>query len=80
MMRKAALLGLTAVCCLMATTVFAEDVFATKNGKKYHEETCKFIQGKNAHKVELSDAEKKGLKPCGACHKEAMETKEIKKK
>ena len=78
----------TAIVCFMflsmATVVFAEDVFKTKNGKKYHTATCPLIQNKNPQKIELSEALEKGLKPCSKCFKDEAalksETKKVAKK
>lgn len=47
-----------------------EVVYATKRGKKYHKETCPFIQNRDTVSMSVKDAEAKGLKPCGRCHKE----------
>ncbi|MFC1594285.1 hypothetical protein ACFL38_03055 [Candidatus Omnitrophota bacterium] len=56
------------VAFLAATSVaFAEDVYATKKGKKYHKEDCRFIKNRDAQKVNIEDAQAKGLMPCGRC-------------
>ena len=73
-----------AVCFMflsMATVVFAEDVFKTKNGKKYHAENCPLIQNKGAEKIALNEAVEKGLTPCSKCFKEeaSLKSKETKK-
>ena len=74
--------------CLFATTfltmsilVMAEpkafaaspdEVFVTKNGKKYHKENCTFIKNKNAQKIAKKDGVQKGLQPCPRCFKEDL--------
>ena len=59
----------------MATVVFAEDVFKTKNGKKYHSENCPLIQKRNPQKIDLNEAVEKGLKPCSKCFKDQAAVK-----
>ncbi|MBL7130488.1 MAG: hypothetical protein ISS45_03660 [Candidatus Omnitrophica bacterium] len=57
---------------LSATTfVFAEDVYITKRGKKYHKQDCPLIANKDAQKVNLEEAKAKGLEPCKRCFKSA---------
>ena len=48
----------------------SQEVYATKNGKKYHKADCPFIHGKNAGKVSKKDALGKKLAPCPKCFKE----------
>ena len=62
---------LTAVMVLSSSAVFADTVYATKNGKKYHHADCKLIQKKSPAAVSLEEAQTKGLKPCGRCYKES---------
>ncbi len=56
---------------LATTSAFADTVYATKNGKKYHQADCSFIQKKSPAAIAMEDAQKKGLKPCGKCFKES---------
>jgi len=46
---------------------FAEEVYVTKNGKKYHSADCIFIKDRAVQKISKEEAMKKGLKPCGKC-------------
>ncbi|MFA5088124.1 MAG: hypothetical protein WC552_03715 [Candidatus Omnitrophota bacterium] len=70
MSKRIVMLGL-AVCFLMTTALaFAEDVYVTKRGKKYHKEDCRFIKGKEVQKIDKQEALQKGLVPCGKCFKE----------
>ena len=59
------------ILCLtfLATTsfVFAEDVYVTKQGKKYHKSDCRFIKNRDSQKIDIEDAKAKGLEPCGRC-------------
>ncbi|MFC1645637.1 hypothetical protein ACFL2Y_00445 [Candidatus Omnitrophota bacterium] len=47
-----------------------EVVYVTRRGKKYHKETCPFIKNRETVSTSPKEAEEKGLKPCGRCHKE----------
>ena len=53
---------------ILSNAAFAESVFATKNGKKYHKQDCVFIKDRNASEIDDKDAIAKGLKPCGKCY------------
>ncbi len=59
---------------LTSLPAFAETVYATKNGKKYHQAECKFLTKSSPMTIALAEAQKKGLKPCGACFKETAKT------
>ncbi len=80
MMRKLLMAGLLMAFLTTATTVFAEEVYATKNGKKYHKEACRLIKNKNPHKIDIAEALKKGLKPCGLCFKDQLSLKKNQEK
>ena len=63
----------TCICVMFlaaGTMAFAEDVYVTKRGKKYHKETCSLIKNKNARAISKEEALEKGLKPCRRCFKE----------
>ena len=51
----------------MTAFVYAEDVYITKNGKKFHKEVCRFTQNKQVSKIDMAEALAKGLKPCQKC-------------
>ena len=69
MIKKVMLMGLV-MTMLTATAVFAEDVYATHNGKKYHKESCRLIKNKKPQKIDKAEAIKKGLTPCNSCFKQ----------
>jgi hypothetical protein len=62
---------LIGVMMMASTTAFAETVYATKNGKKYHHADCPLIEKKSPAAISMEDAQKKGLKPCGKCFKDS---------
>ena len=58
---------------------FAEIVYKTPRGKRYHKKECKLIRKKEKLvEIDKEAAEEKGLKPCRVCFKK--ELKESKKK
>lgn len=64
---------------LMAHFASAQTVYVTENGKKYHKKNCTLVnEGKKG--IELSEAKKKGLEPCGVCKPDAVESPADKKK
>ena len=63
---------------------FAEDVYVTKNGKKYHAEICRLIEKKNPAAMDKEQALGKGLELCKLCLKNAskkieQQVKKVKK-
>ena len=69
----AALVASSAIVSLCA----AEDVFVTKNGKKFHNAESRFIKGKETTKLTLEDAQAKGYEPSKAYldYKKSLEAK-----
>ena len=75
-MNRKMMIGILALVVLSVSSLsFAAEVYATKNGKKYHKIDCEFIKDRNAVKIDDSQAVKKGLKPCGACFKDQQAMK-----
>lgn len=58
----AMLLGLV-ISSISVTAAFAEFVYATKNGKKYHHVDSRFSKVKSAEKITIEEAEERGLEP-----------------
>lgn len=69
MMKKAIATMMCVVFLSVAASAFAETVYRTKNGKRYHKEDCRLIQNKNPQEIDLKEAMEKGLTPCGKCFK-----------
>ena len=55
-MIKRLLLTVLAVM-ILTTAAFAEDVYVTKRGKKYHKEGSHYIKGKEVEKITREEAE-----------------------
>ncbi len=61
---------IVATLCLaifMPVVLFAEDVYVTKQGTKYHSENCPLIAKRDKEKITLEDANAKGLTRCAKC-------------
>ncbi|MGE3982086.1 MAG: hypothetical protein AB7F70_11730 [Candidatus Omnitrophota bacterium] len=56
-------LGLLVGMMVLTQAVFAEDVYITKNGKKYHKKDSRFIKGKEVEKLTVEEAEARGYEP-----------------
>lgn len=69
-MKKLLVLGLCMTFLAMSSLAFAEDVFVTKRGKKYHQEICRVIQKSKVTAIDELEAEEKGYEPCKRCFKE----------
>jgi len=71
MVRKLVLAGMLIMFLSATTCVFAEDVFMTQRGKKYHKEICRLVKNKdNISKLEKEEAVEEGYGPCKRCFKE----------
>lgn len=65
--RKLIITGLCLLFLAANTLAFAEDVFVTANGQKYHKEDCRFIKGKKTEKLDKEQAIQQGYVPCQKC-------------
>lgn len=45
----------------------SDEVSITKSGAKYHTADCQLIKSRDKNSVSLSEAQAKGLEPCGRC-------------
>jgi len=63
---KKQLLFLTVIFSLLFSNVFSQTVYVTKTGKKYHKETCRYLN-KSSYSINLSDAIAKGYDACNVC-------------
>ncbi|HOX54039.1 MAG: hypothetical protein PHI86_05210 [Candidatus Omnitrophica bacterium] len=67
MLKKLASLILCLVFLTTASAAFAEDVYVTKQGTKYHKQDCRFIKNRDTQAIDIENAKAKGLEPCGRC-------------
>lgn len=72
MLKRIVLYGLCAAVLTTAGWVYAQDVYVTKNGKKYHKAECRLIQKKNPEAITLDEAKTSGLEPCRKCYKDEL--------
>lgn len=63
---KKQLLFLTLIFTLLIGNVFAQTVYVTKTGKKYHADGCRYLS-KSSYSISLSDAKSKGYDACSVC-------------
>lgn len=71
MIRKLMMLGMLVVFLSTTTYVFAEDVFTTPRGSKYHKEICRLVKdNESVVKIEKKQAVEDGYGPCKRCFKE----------
>ena len=71
MLRRMVVLGMLVMFLAGTTAVFAEEVFLTAKGTKYHKETCRLIKNKDSvTKLEKQEAIDEGFEPCKRCFKE----------
>ena len=55
-----------AIGLLLTNLSFAQTVYATEKGKKFHKKNCSIVnEGKKG--MELAEAKKLGLEPCAVC-------------
>lgn len=73
MVKRMLMLGLLTVFLSMTTSAFAQDVFVSPKGTKYHKETCRLIKNKeNMTKMTKKEAVAEGYTPCRRCFKEDL--------
>lgn len=73
MIRKIVMVGMLVVFVSVTTSVFADEVFVTQKGSKYHKEICRLIKGKkDLSKVDKEGALKGGYTPCKKCFSEDL--------
>ena len=72
MLKKIIAMSLCVMFLSMTAAVFAEDVYVTAHGKKYHKADCRFVKNKDTQKISKEEAIAMGLKPCGRCFKEDL--------
>jgi len=76
MIRKLMLTGLLVTFLSATTVVFAEDVFITQRGSKYHKEICRLIKDReNVTEIDKKEAVEEDYGPCKRCFKEDIDTK-----
>ena len=80
MIRKLMMAGMLIMFLSATTYAFAEDVFITQRGSKYHKEECQLIKNKdNLTKLDKKEAIEEGYGPCKRCFKEDIIVDEGKK-
>jgi len=79
-MKRIMMLVLSAALLANTALASAQDVYVTKNGKKYHKsETCRWVKGKETTTLDDKAAIEKGYTPCNRCASEKEKKVENKK-
>jgi len=79
MIKKFVIFTMLGIFLTMTTGVFAEEVFMTQRGKKYHKEICRLVKNKeNTNSLEKEEAMEAGYTPCKRCFKEDVKVEENK--
>ena len=63
---KKQLLFLTVFFSLLLSNGISQSVYVTKTGKKYHKETCRYLNNSSIE-LSLADAIEKGYTACSVC-------------
>lgn len=80
MIRKLMLTAMLVTFLSATTVVFAEDVFVTARGSKYHKEICRLIKDKEGvTKLDKKEAVENEYSPCKRCYKEDAVEQQVKK-
>ncbi|MDP8265862.1 MAG: hypothetical protein P9M07_02815 [Candidatus Aceula meridiana] len=79
MLKKLVLTGLCIMFLATTTAAFAESVYVTENGSKYHKEDCRFIKNRESQEMKKADAVTAGYAPCSRCFKEDLSKSDSKK-
>ncbi len=70
--RKIFIAGLCLLFLAVNSLAFAEDVYITQNGKKYHKADCRFIKDRETQKIDKQEAIQQGHVPCQKCYSEDL--------
>ena len=73
MVGKLMMIGLLGALLTTTTFAFAENVYVTANGSKYHKASCRLIRNnEKAKEMSKEEAMKSGHEPCKQCYKEDL--------
>jgi len=72
MMKKWLISGLCMAFLMMSTYAFAESVYVTQRGKKYHKADCRLIKNRDTKELDQKEAIEQGYKPCQVCFKDKV--------
>lgn len=79
MFKKIMMWGVGLVFLSVTVGAFAEDVYMSKRGKKYHQETCPFmenvIKNNKAQKLSKEEAMAQGRVACSRCFPDEVSAK-----
>lgn len=67
MIRLMTMMMLAMTLLMKSDVVCAEEYYATKNGKKYHQAGCVLVKDKGLRALAVSEIEARKLLACGHC-------------
>ncbi|HOY10240.1 MAG TPA: nuclease [Candidatus Omnitrophota bacterium] len=70
MLKKLVLVGMCIAVLSVATVSFAEDVYITPKGRKYHKAECRLLKDSETEVLDKAVAIEKGYEPCSVCMKD----------
>ena len=76
MTRKGLIYGLLILFTATTTLAFADQVYVTEKGSKYHKAECRLVKNKEPKAMDKDEAIASGHEPCKVCFKEDLVTNE----
>ena len=76
MFQKGLMASVMALSLGLSTLAWAENVYVTPNGKKYHKPTCPLIQDRELTELDQVQAVEQAYEPCKKCYKEDQAVEE----
>jgi len=76
MFQKGLMAGIMALLLGLSTLAWAENVYVTPNGKKYHKQTCLLIKDHELTELDQAQAKEQDYEPCKKCFKEDQPVEE----
>lgn len=75
MKKRVLLIIFVAIFFVNWENLHAQELFATKNGKKYHQEKCMLAKDKGLKAISKEEADQRKLLPCRHCFRQQVEVK-----
>ncbi len=74
MFQKSLITAAVAVGLCLSSLAWAENVYVTAKGKKYHQAACELIKKSQLTELDDAKAKEQGYEPCKKCFKEEKHT------
>ncbi|MBF0522848.1 MAG: hypothetical protein HQL24_07330 [Candidatus Omnitrophica bacterium] len=73
MFKRFAMMALLLAFLTASTAAFADNVYVTAKGNKYHKADCRLIKNKQTVEMDKQKAIQQGYKPCKKCSKDEVQ-------